>query len=53
MLDTVSDEMLDDDGNISNIRGFAWKRKGVDFKVLDDNKGILTICMLNRKAIAK
>ena len=30
MLDTVSDEMLDDDGNISNIRGFAWKGKGVD-----------------------
>ena len=53
MLDTVSDEMLDDDGNITNIRGFAWKRKGIDFKVLDDDNGILTICMLNRKAIAK
>lgn len=53
MLETITDEMFDDDGNLTSVKGFSWKRAGVEYKVLDDKKGVLTIQMLNRKAIAK
>ncbi len=53
MLEYVTDEKFTDDGDVVSVVGLKWTAKGVDFKVISEDDGYITIVMTNRKAIGR
>lgn len=50
-LEALVDEKIDEDGNVVPLKGLTLKRKGVNFKVLEEKDNQLVVKMLNVKAI--
>ena len=53
MLNTLMNEKIDDDGNMVSLKGYAWSRRGVDYKVIKEENGLIIVRMTNKKAILK
>lgn len=53
MLEKMMNEFISDDGGETNLEGFKWSKKGVDFKVISHKDNKFGVAVKNRKAIGK
>ncbi len=53
MQETLMNEKYTDDGQEVSTKGFRWTDRGIDYKVIEEKDGIITVSMKNRRAIGR